>query len=130
MVGLEAVLPDGAVVTRMAGLPKDNTGYDLVSLLAGSEGTLAVITKLRLRLWPLAPARAVALVGLADTHRLPGAGPGATRPVPSLAAMELFHRDGLELVRTQPACRTRYPGRPTRRCCWSSAPVGRTRPRS
>ncbi|MBV9486734.1 MAG: FAD-binding oxidoreductase, partial [Frankiaceae bacterium] len=67
VVGLEAVLPDGAVVSRLAGLPKDNTGYDVVSLLAGAEGTLGVITKLRLRLVPLLPARAVALVAVAGT---------------------------------------------------------------
>ena len=36
----EAVLADGAVVSRMSGLGKDNAGYDLTSLLIGSEGTL------------------------------------------------------------------------------------------
>ncbi|HLU32890.1 MAG TPA: FAD-binding oxidoreductase [Natronosporangium sp.] len=112
VVGLEAVLPDGAVVTRMAGLPKDNTGYDLVSLLAGSEGTLAVITKLRLRLWPLAPARAVALVGLADTTACLALARVLRDQVPSLAAMELFHRDGLELVRTQAGLPHPLPGPP------------------
>jgi GNAT superfamily N-acetyltransferase len=47
--GIEAVLADGAVVSHLAGLVKDNTGYDYPSLLAGSEGTLAVITAARLR---------------------------------------------------------------------------------
>ncbi|HMS58203.1 MAG TPA: FAD-binding oxidoreductase, partial [Tepidiformaceae bacterium] len=64
VVGFEAVLPNGEVVSRLGGLPKDNTGYDLGSLLCGSEGTLAVVTRLRLRLVPLLPARAVALVGV------------------------------------------------------------------
>ena len=50
--GIEAVLADGTVVSHLAGLVKDNTGYDYPSLLAGSEGTLAVITKARLRLVP------------------------------------------------------------------------------
>ena len=63
LTGIEAVLADGSVVRRLAGLAKDNTGYDLTALLAGSEGTLAVITQVRLRLVPLLPARAVALVG-------------------------------------------------------------------
>ena len=67
VVGIEAVLADGSVVSRLAGLPKDNTGYDLVSLLAGAEGTLGVITRLRLRLVPLLAARAVALVAVAGT---------------------------------------------------------------
>ena len=39
--GIEAVLADGTVVSHMAGLVKDNTGYDYPSLLVGSEGTLA-----------------------------------------------------------------------------------------
>ena len=42
--GFEAVLADGTVLRRLPGMPKDNTGYDLGGLLAGSEGTLAVIT--------------------------------------------------------------------------------------
>jgi FAD/FMN-containing dehydrogenase len=50
--GIEAVLADGTVVSHLAGLVKDNTGYDYPSLLAGSEGTLAVITQARLRLVP------------------------------------------------------------------------------
>jgi FAD/FMN-containing dehydrogenase len=62
VVGLEAVLADGSVVRRLPGLVKDNTGYHLPSLLAGSEGTLAVITRARLRLVPLLARRAVALV--------------------------------------------------------------------
>src|SRR5712691_12838754 len=48
--GIEAVLADGTVLSHLAGLVKDNTGYDYPSLLAGSEGTLAVITQARLRL--------------------------------------------------------------------------------
>ena len=55
--GIEAVLSDGTVVSHLAGLAKDNTGYDYPSLLAGSEGTLAVITKARLRLVPRAARR-------------------------------------------------------------------------
>ncbi len=48
--GVEAVLADGAVVRRMSGLAKDNTGFDLTGLLTGSEGTLGVITAVRVRL--------------------------------------------------------------------------------
>ena len=50
--GIEAVLSDGSVLSHMSGLVKDNTGYDYPSLLAGSEGTLAVITAARLQLVP------------------------------------------------------------------------------
>jgi FAD/FMN-containing dehydrogenase len=50
VVGVEAALSDGTRISRMVGLPKDNTGYDLPGLLTGSEGTLAVITEVMVRL--------------------------------------------------------------------------------
>ncbi|WP_436644318.1 FAD-binding oxidoreductase [Microbaculum sp. FT89] len=52
LLGLEAVLADGAILGSMRGLQKDNTGYDLGQLLVGSEGTLGVITRACLRLFP------------------------------------------------------------------------------
>jgi len=66
VVGVEAVLPDGSVVSHLGGLPKDNTGYDLTGLLVGSEGTLGVVTAARLRLVRPATASAVALIGVRD----------------------------------------------------------------
>ena len=54
--GVEAVLADGTVMSHLAGLVKDNTGYDYPGLLAGSEGTLAVVTAARIQLVPR-PAR-------------------------------------------------------------------------
>ena len=62
VVGVEAVLADGTVVERLGGVLKDSTGYDWPSLLVGSEGTLALITRLRLRLRRVERARAAALV--------------------------------------------------------------------
>src|SRR5262249_57670029 len=59
--GVEAVLADGTVVSHLAGLVKDNTGYDYPGLLAGSEGTLAVITAARIQLVPR-PARPLTLI--------------------------------------------------------------------
>jgi FAD/FMN-containing dehydrogenase len=44
VVGIEAVLGDGSVVSHLGGLIKDNTGYDLAGLLCGSEGTLGIVT--------------------------------------------------------------------------------------
>jgi FAD/FMN-containing dehydrogenase len=98
VVGIEAVLADGSIISRLAGLPKDNTGYDVASLLAGSEGTLGVITRLRLRLPPLLPARTVALVAVAGTAEAVEL-VRSMRAVPSLEAAELFYADGLALVR-------------------------------
>jgi len=51
--GLEAVLPSGQVIQLGGKLVKNVTGYDLIGLLIGSEGTLAIITKIILRLIPL-----------------------------------------------------------------------------
>ncbi|MCW2725579.1 MAG: linked oxidase domain protein [Frankiales bacterium] len=99
VVGAEAVLADGSIVSRMAGLAKDNTGYDLVSLLCGSEGTLGVLTNLRLRLVPRLRARCVALVALEDTAAAVHVLPGLRDRLPELAAAELFFADGLALVR-------------------------------
>ena len=50
VVGIEAVLPNGDVLSSLRGLAKDNTGYDISQLMCGSEGTLGVITKVRLQL--------------------------------------------------------------------------------
>jgi len=62
VAGVEAVLADGTVVERLGGVMKDSTGYDWPSVLVGSEGTLALITRLRLRLRRIERSRAAALV--------------------------------------------------------------------
>ena len=61
VLGLEAVLPDGSVCWFGGKRRKDATGYDLAHLLVGSEGTLAVITQIILKLLPL-PARVADLL--------------------------------------------------------------------
>ncbi|MCS7113595.1 MAG: FAD-binding oxidoreductase [Nitrososphaerota archaeon] len=53
--GIEAVLPTGDVLRLGGKLIKDNTGYDLMQLIIGSEGTLAIITKAFIRLYPKLP---------------------------------------------------------------------------
>ena len=98
LLGFEAVLADGTVLRRLPGMPKDNTGYDLGGLLAGSEGTLAVITRLRLRLVPPLARRAVAVVGFSDAGSAVSAAGRLRRELGSLLALELFTDAGLELV--------------------------------
>jgi FAD/FMN-containing dehydrogenase len=98
IAGVEAVLATGAVVTHLGGLSKDNTGYDLGGLFVGSEGTLGVITRVRLRLVPSWPVRVTALLGLTDTGQAIDVVSRLRREVPSLEATEIFYPDGLDLV--------------------------------
>jgi len=64
--GLEAVLPSGEIITCGGKLVKNVTGYDLIQLLIGSEGTLAVVTKIILRLLPLPKVQVDLLVPYDD----------------------------------------------------------------
>jgi len=64
--GLEAVLPSGEIITCGGKLVKNVTGYNLIQLLIGSEGTLAVVTKIILRLLPLPKLRVDLLVPFND----------------------------------------------------------------
>ena len=98
VAGLEAVLADGTIVRRLSGLPKDNAGLHLPSLIVGSEGTLAVVTRARLRLVPRPPRRVCALVGLESVEDAVRLLEVLRAHAPSLDAVELMFRDGIELV--------------------------------
>ncbi len=94
VLGLEAVLADGSVVSRLSALPKDSTGYDLSGLLVGSEGTLGIVTAARLRLWPTETGGSTVLVGCADIDAAVG-----LIPAEGLRAAEVMFAAGFDLVR-------------------------------
>ncbi|HWH30071.1 MAG TPA: FAD-binding oxidoreductase [Mycobacteriales bacterium] len=101
VLGAQAVLADGSVVDRTAGLRKDATGYDLAQLLVSSEGTLGVVTAVRLRLVAPARGRETALVGLPDVASAVELVGRARRAAQGLRAAELLLDDGLALVRDE-----------------------------
>jgi len=97
--GLEAVLPDGSVLSALRPLKKDNRGYDLKQLLIGAEGTLGVVTAANLRLVPAIGSRGVAWVGLGSPQaalRLLRLAEGRTGE--AVESFELVPRSSLDLV--------------------------------
>jgi FAD/FMN-containing dehydrogenase len=113
VAGLEAVLADGSVITRLTGLTKDNAGYDLPGLLVGSEGTLGVITRVRWKLAPLLASRVAVLVPLPSVRAAAELLQALRTRLPSLESCDFFLDDGLQLVldhqRRQSPLRRRAP---------------------
>ncbi len=102
VLGLEVVLADGRVCNSLRGLRKDNTGYDLKHLFIGAEGTLGIITRAVLKLFPRPCGSITALASI----------PSAEAAVELLAllrrhcgdrisAFELISRNCLEMVLRQ-----------------------------
>lgn len=71
VLGLEAVLADGSVVSSLCKSLKDNAGYHWKDLLVGSEGTLGIITRAVLRLRPLPSSTQTALLALRGFDQVP-----------------------------------------------------------
>ena len=98
VIGLEAVRADGSVLGHVPALRKDNTGYPWAGVLAGSEGTLAVITRVHLKLVPWLPERVVALLAFEDLAPALAACGVAQRELDALVALEVVFADGIDLV--------------------------------
>jgi glycolate oxidase len=98
VLGLQAVLPNGDIIETGGKVVKNVVGYDLTHLLVGSEGTLAVITRIILRLVPRPPVQSTLRATFATIS-------DATRAVSNVikarvipAAVELIDGDSLEAV--------------------------------
>ena len=99
LIGAELALAGGELLSRVDGPVKDSTGFDLSGLLCGSEGTLGVLTRVRLRLVPPLPAgRAVALVGVPGVAAAVALLGAVRRAGADLAAAELIGDAALGLL--------------------------------
>ncbi len=85
VVGVEAVVQDGSVISGLRRLAKDNTGYDLAHAFVGAEGTLGIVTAATLRLAPKLWHKTVALAALPDADA-------------ALKLLALFRREGAEYL--------------------------------
>ena len=68
VLGLEVVLADGSIINSLKRLRKDNTGYDLKQLFMGSEGTLGIITKAVVKLFPIPKNKVSSIIALKNIH--------------------------------------------------------------
>ncbi len=100
VMGLSAVCADGRLIETGRRQPKGVAGYDLSSLLVGSEGTLAIITSIRLGLLPRPREVGTSLLGFADLPAAARAVARARRRGLSPRALELIDSHSLEQVRT------------------------------
>lgn len=98
VLALEAVLPTGEIVETGSKAVKNVVGYDLTQLLVGSEGTLAIITKITLRLIPKPPARATLVAMFADIQTAVDAVTALIQRRVVPAAIELIDADSLRAV--------------------------------
>lgn len=112
VIGLEFVLADGTVISRLEGPAKDNAGYDLSQLMVGSEGTLGIVSAARLRLVQELPVRAAAMVGLERLERGIDIVGALRRSATSLEAAEVFDAPTMEVVAARLGSRPPMEGYP------------------
>jgi glycolate oxidase len=98
VLALEAVLPTGEIVRTGSKAVKNVVGYDLTQLLVGSEGTLAIITQITLRLIPKPPFHATALAAFPHVQGAVDAVTALLRRRVIPAAIELIDSDSLDAV--------------------------------
>jgi glycolate oxidase len=99
VLALELVLPTGEIIRTGSKAVKNVVGYDLTQLIVGSEGTLAIVTEITLRLIPRPPARATVLALFANIRSAVGAVTALIQQRVTPATLELVDADSLEAVR-------------------------------
>jgi glycolate oxidase len=98
VLGLEAVLPTGEIIRTGGKTVKNVVGYDVTQLLVGSEGTLAIITQIILRLVPKPPIQATLRATFPSVQHAVDAVIGLIRARVVPAALELIDGDCLDAV--------------------------------
>lgn len=99
VLGLEAVLADGTVLSSLSPLEKNNTGLDLRQLFIGTEGTLGIVTEATLKLARLSGVTTVMLFGLRDVASVLQLFREARTGPFTIAAYEFFSQRCLDRVK-------------------------------
>lgn len=104
VLGVEAVLADGTVLSSLNRMIKNNAGYDLKQLFIGTEGTLGVVTRVVLRLRELARSQNTAFVAVQSFDQLAAFLKQIDRSLGgSLSAFEVMWNSFYRLITTPPA---------------------------
>ena len=99
VLGLEVVTPQGEIWNGLRALKKDNTGYDLRDLYLGAEGTLGIITRAVLKLWPKPKDVATAWIAVPSPEAAVALLSGAhAASEDNVTSCELMGRQGIDLV--------------------------------
>ncbi|WP_428376276.1 FAD-binding oxidoreductase [Lichenicoccus sp.] len=99
VLGLEVVLPDGTIMTSLNKMLKNNAGYDLRQLFIGSEGTLGIITRAVLRLFPQPACVSAAMCGVGSYEQVLALLHAARRELGAqLSAFEVMWPDYWDVV--------------------------------
>ena len=107
VLGLEVVLPDGTVMTSLNKLIKNNAGYDLKHLFIGSEGTLGIITRVVLKLFPKPRSTMAALCTVPDYAAVLSLLNAARSGLgPLLSAFEVMWPDYWDVITTRARVRS------------------------
>jgi len=98
VLNLQAVLPTGEIIWTGANVLKNSTGYNLTQLLVGSEGTLAIVTKIVLKLIPFPKYDLLMLAPFASLEKASEAVSAIFRAGFNPSALELIEIDALRIT--------------------------------
>ena len=99
VLGLEVVLPSGEIWNKLRALKKDNTGYDMKQMFIGAEGTLGIITKAVIKVWPKPKDVATAWIALRDpAAAVTMLSEAHAASDDTVTSCELMNRNGLDTV--------------------------------